>query len=764
MKKITITILILIISSFCFAENNAPKTYTNIYYNYVVEYPDTTWFIPIDFESFDSNVALWEKDQKAVTNISTDFGFETNLDTLEKNILDNLSIGADSVFYDSEKFTQGELKGVNVEVEVYRNPNVINYYFTAKKVGKLTIKQFTYALEDDFMLIADKIYKSHESLKLLERFDTWIPKGEKLLQKFYGNYYPYQIPVNNLHWKLKPNFIPGSDLEFKHRTKNIFLFTKIFKGQIDSLQKIIQAAKDKSSQSVKNDFILTQLDTFAQSSKNIFYLKGKSPNGQTIQHIFAYKTFGKDILELNFFASNDSLSELLSDVSQIIETTIKLSNIENSYNILTKIYKYQGTLVSIREQEFHFSSAGHFVSPQIFKNYFSEKELDKLSRLKAFKEFGFFTESEDEILDQITDVAAYEKLVFFNPKSNFISFLRPDLSEKVMARQVVQSQMEFQQNQKGTGFKFKSYRNKNSESVGFDRFSAEQSIINGEQLSMGIFYDFYKKGDFDKKVSGQIISNFPKYFQISKDEFQKSFFNLPFYSTTVDSIEDSIKVDWEKISPFVFYELKFPELYGMKFYMTNHILGGYAKVDSIFQNPPISFEQILHPQKYFESENPNEINLEKYSKVIKKWKIVREDNLGELYQKVLLKINLGEKFGTEALPLKESQNSPLFISATEGWNGDKYLHLQKKGKEALLFEMSWDTEKDAKEAFEAYKNLVKKQSPIAKTEKDKQNHFAKKVGKELNSVFLFKNSLLFTKGFSKKETKKIIEIFKNSQE
>ncbi len=202
----------------------------------------------------------------------------------------------------------------------------------------------------------------------------------------------------------------------------------------------------------------------------------------------------------------------------------------------------------------------------------------------------------------------------------------------------------------------------------------------------------------------------------------------------------------------------------MKFYLENHIFGGYSRIDSTFLNPPTSFEQILHFPKYNKSEKFKEIDLAKYSNVLKKWEIIREDNLGELYQKILLKINLGENFGKEALPLKESQNQPLFMLATEGWNGDKYLHLQWKEKNALLFEMSWDTENDAKEAFEAYKNLAKIQSPKSKTEKDKENHFAKKVGKDLNSVVRFKNSLLFTKGFSKKESKKIIEIFKNSQE
>lgn len=763
MKKIICLILLALNISLIFSQERA-KTYTNIYFNYSVEYPDTTWFIPIDFENFDSDVAIWSKNQKAVTNISSDFGISPNLDSLESNILDNLALGADSVFYDSEKFTQGELKGVNVDVTVYRNPNVIRYYFTAKTVAELTIKQFSYALENDFIEFEEEIYNSHESLKLLEDFDIWLPKGKNLLRKFYGNFYPYQISLNNLFWKLKPNIIPGSDLEFKHRNKNAFLFTKIYKGQADSLNSLIETVKTKSSFGLQKDFSLTKLDTFLTQSKDVFLLRGKSPKGQEINHLLAFKVFDKDVIEYNFFAKDEKLEDIFEEMKIILESSSKMSNLENSYYILTNIYKFQGSLVSLREEEFYFSSAGHFVSPQVFKNYFWDKETDKLSRLKAFREFGFFFKNAETVFKQITDVATNQKLAFFNPKSNFVSFLRPDLSVKVLARQVVQSQMEFLQNQKGVGYKFKSYKNKNSKSVGFDKFSAEQSLINGEQQTMGVFYEFYKNGNFDKTVSGQIVSNFPKYFLQTDKEFKNSFFNLPIYQSNIDSIKDSIEVDWEEISPFVFYELKLPELFGMRFYLMNHILGGYTKIDSVFLNPPTSFEQILHPKKYFDSESYEEINLTKYSKVLKKWEILREDNLGELYQKLLLKINLGEKFGKEELPLKESQNSPLHISATEGWNGDKYLHLKKKGKNALLFEMSWDSEKDAKEAFEAYKNLLKKQGQKSKIEKDKQNHFAKKVGKDLNSVFLSKNSLLLTKGFSKKETKKLIAIFKNSQE
>ena len=46
----------------------------------------------------------------------------------------------------------------------------------------------------------------------------------------------------------------------------------------------------------------------------------------------------------------------------------------------------------------------------------------------------------------------------------------------------------------------------------------------------------------------------------------------------------------------------FPYQQGLEFVMTLLDKGGYAAVDAAFKNPPVSTEQILHPDQY-----PNDV-------------------------------------------------------------------------------------------------------------------------------------------------------------
>jgi len=129
-----------------------------------------------------------------------------------------------------------------------------------------------------------------------------------------------------------------------------------------------------------------------------------------------------------------------------------------------------------------------------------------------------------------------------------------------------------------------------------------------------------------------------------------------------------------------------------------------AKVEDIqsaFQNPPRSSEQILHPAKYWDADKrdePRKIEFD-ISKLPEGWTVLGQDTLGELYLG-LLTTPVDQRKGLDA-------KNPLSIlgiqytnPAAEGWGGDRSILLGKGDARALILVTVWDTPKDAAEFLE----------------------------------------------------------------
>lgn len=141
--------------------------------------------------------------------------------------------------------------------------------------------------------------------------------------------------------------------------------------------------------------------------------------------------------------------------------------------------------------------------------------------------------------------------------------------------------------------------------------------------------------------------------------------------------------DTARKSPTVMYEsLLFPYLQGLVFCASLTNKGGWAALDEAYENPPISTEQILHPEKYRgpKSDWPTAVDLGEL-KSPDGYKILGESVIGELTTKLLL-----GKFGGR--------------NAAEGWDGDTMAVFQSvidPNKFACVWMTTWDSEKDAAE-------------------------------------------------------------------
>ncbi len=143
-----------------------------------------------------------------------------------------------------------------------------------------------------------------------------------------------------------------------------------------------------------------------------------------------------------------------------------------------------------------------------------------------------------------------------------------------------------------------------------------------------------------------------------------------------------------RTAPRIFREtLVFPYLQGMVFNLHLTRADGFRQVHRAYSSPPVSTEQILHPEKYLENpEYPQEFKIQILADSLPTdWNHLGGNCLGELQIDILLR------------------GVPKSSQAAEGWNGDRYEVCEtNEGQLVLLWVTTWDSIQDAEEFEQAY--------------------------------------------------------------
>jgi hypothetical protein len=136
--------------------------------------------------------------------------------------------------------------------------------------------------------------------------------------------------------------------------------------------------------------------------------------------------------------------------------------------------------------------------------------------------------------------------------------------------------------------------------------------------------------------------------------------------------------------------LLFPYQEGMAWTRELYQMGGWKEVSAAFTTLPQSSEQILHPEKYFVREGPVKVTLPDLRAPLGRgWHRLDYDVNGEWSFYLIL-----DQF------LKSPAESRR---AAAGWGGDRYaVYENSRGQVAYASLSAWDTERDAREFFEAY--------------------------------------------------------------
>lgn len=142
--------------------------------------------------------------------------------------------------------------------------------------------------------------------------------------------------------------------------------------------------------------------------------------------------------------------------------------------------------------------------------------------------------------------------------------------------------------------------------------------------------------------------------------------------------------------PYFLETMTFPYIGGEKFIRAAMDEGGWAMVNALYKSPPQSTEQIIHPEKFFGFRDaPVKILLPDVSAELGEgWEKLTENTLGEFQVSVLIKLT--------ADPIRA-------MRASAGWDGDTYAVYGhgESGRNLMVWALTFDTEKDAAEFFEA---------------------------------------------------------------
>jgi len=169
----------------------------------------------------------------------------------------------------------------------------------------------------------------------------------------------------------------------------------------------------------------------------------------------------------------------------------------------------------------------------------------------------------------------------------------------------------------------------------------------------------------------------------------------------IDDFNNSLKTPiYDSAPAFMKDDLLFPYSQGATFVVDLFENGGWSAVDKVYNNPPVSTEQILHPSLY-PSHTPIPVDLPDLTSALGAgWREVTHNQMGEWSTYMILARGVNSSARLDDATAQ---------AAAAGWGGDEYsvLHNDSTNSTAFVMKTVWDTTNDAAEFsvdFEKYAN------------------------------------------------------------
>jgi hypothetical protein len=148
--------------------------------------------------------------------------------------------------------------------------------------------------------------------------------------------------------------------------------------------------------------------------------------------------------------------------------------------------------------------------------------------------------------------------------------------------------------------------------------------------------------------------------------------------------------------PFLKDALIFPYISGLNFSAAVLKNSGWPALAGVFEKPPVSTQQILHPAAYKTGKTPSTVSLPSFDKILgKDWAKLDENIMGE--------------FGWKEV-LKQFLDDDRAKSLAAAWDGDRYATYEQKEtkKLVLVARLHLDSEEHAARFFGQYSEALEK--------------------------------------------------------
>ncbi len=201
-----------------------------------------------------------------------------------------------------------------------------------------------------------------------------------------------------------------------------------------------------------------------------------------------------------------------------------------------------------------------------------------------------------------------------------------------------------------------------------DAALAVRSIVEGDAMLSTAFYRYQNLEAGDWEYLLELVQ------QVEQ----------PSYGENLDDVEL-----WSRLQRFPYWQ-------GRLFAHTLFQAGGWETINSIYINPPRSTEQVLHPERYLEGDEPTQVIVPDLGATLgEDWTMQLQDTMGEFATGLYL----------ESLMPQESA-----WQVAEGWDGDTFTVWEHEDGERLtVWRTIWDTTVEAVEFESTQAALVVQQ-------------------------------------------------------
>ena len=225
-----------------------------------------------------------------------------------------------------------------------------------------------------------------------------------------------------------------------------------------------------------------------------------------------------------------------------------------------------------------------------------------------------------------------------------------------------------------------------------DEMLARQAVVEGEATYMMTLWML-------RKVTGTVPTGFMLDLAVQTQSQLDS--NALREMTTSGLIPGSLSEDlqasidaMDQIPQFMLETMLGVYLKGMGF-VHQVVRTGWDDADRLYTDPPTSTEQILHPEKWLERDDPVQIDLAGFetASVLEDWTLLDSNVIGEFQWRIIF---------------NEFEMTAQSTEAAAGWDGDRFSVYERGNELLLLLFTTWDSSSEANQFAEAYRELLGK--------------------------------------------------------